>query len=165
MKQESSPAVARILVVDDDEDVREVVCALLSGDGHDTEAASNGAEALRLLDRRWYDLIVSDLKMPELNGPGLYRKVLHRWPNHHPQVLFVTGFADTAAYAHFLNGVHVPVVFKPFKPEHLVETVRRVLHEHEAADRRPPCPGPQGGLCGAGEEADDGGKRQDAHPS
>lgn len=132
MKQERSRAVARILVVDDDEDVREVVCSILSGDGHDAEAATNGVEALRLLDRRWYDLIVSDLKMPELDGPGLYRHILHRWPNQHPPVLFVSGFADTAAYAHLLNGVHVPVVFKPFKPEHLLETVRRVLEEHEA---------------------------------
>jgi len=98
-------------------------------------------EALGLLNRRWYDLIVSDLKMPALNGPGLYREVLRRWPNHHPQVLFVSGFADTAAYAHFLNGVHVPVMCKPFKPEHLVETIRRMLDEHEAANRG----------CGRGE--------------
>ena len=104
-------------------------------DGHDAEAAANGVEALGLLNRHWYDLIVSDLKMPALNGPGLYREVLRRWPNHHPQVLFVSGFADTAAYAHFLNGVHVPVMCKPFKPEHLVETIRRMLDEHEGANR------------------------------
>ncbi len=125
-------APARILVVDDREDVRELLVVVLSGADRVVDAAGNGTEALRWLERDRYDLVVSDLKMPELDGPGLYRTVLRRWPNDHPPFLFVSGFADTPEYAGFLNRVHVPVLFKPFDADHLRATVRRVLEEHEA---------------------------------
>ena len=125
-------APARILLVDDHEEVRELLIVVLRAEGCVVDAAGNGSEALRCLERGRYDLVVSDLKMPELDGPGLYRAVLRRWPNDHPPFLFVSGFADTPHYAGFLNGVHVPVLFKPFDADHLRATVRRVLEEHEA---------------------------------
>ncbi len=63
-------APARILVVDDREDVRELLVVVLSGADRVVDAAGNGTEALRWLERDRYDLVVSDLKMPELDGPG-----------------------------------------------------------------------------------------------
>jgi len=129
-------APARILVVDNHEDVRELLVVVLSVEDRVVDAAGNGTAALRWLERGRYDLVVSDLKMPELDGPRLYRAVLRRWPNDHPSFLFVSGFADTPHYAGFLNRVHVPVLFKPFDADHLRATVRRVLEEHEAHPRR-----------------------------
>ncbi len=125
-------APARILVVDDQKDVRELLVVVLSVVNRVVDAAENGTEALRWLERGRYDLVVSDLKMPELDGPGLYRAVLRRWPNDHPPFLFASGFADTPDYAGFLNRAHVPLLFKPFDADHLNESVRRVLEEHEA---------------------------------
>lgn len=122
-----SVSTARILVVDDDEDVRDLVAIILRGAGYDVEAAGNGAEALRRLEQQGYDLVVSDLQMPELDGPNLYLEVTRRWPSGHPQVLFVSGFADTSAYEGFLNVATVPVLFKPFTVDDLRETVSRVL--------------------------------------
>jgi len=124
-------ARARILVVDDHPDVRELLVAVLRTEGCVVDAAGNGSEAVWWLERGRYDLIVSDLKMPELDGPGLYRAVLRRWPNDHPPFLFVSGFADTPQFARFLNGTHVPVLFKPFDADHVRATVRRVLEEHD----------------------------------
>ncbi len=123
------PAVstARILVVDDDEDVRELLAMILSGTGYDVEAAGNGVEALRRLEQQGYDLVVSDLKMPELDGPSLYLDVTRRWPSGHPRVLFVSGFANTSEYMGFLNVAHVPFLSKPFTVDDLRETIRRVL--------------------------------------
>ena len=123
------PAVstARILVVDDDEDVRELLAMILSGTGYDVEAVGNGVEALRRLEQQWYNLVVSDLQMPELDGPSLYIEVTRRWPSGRPHVLFVSGFVDTAEYLGFLNVANVPVLVKPFTVDDLRETVRRVL--------------------------------------
>jgi two-component system NtrC family sensor kinase len=125
-------APARILVVDDHEDVRKLLVVVLSVEDRVVDAAENGTEALRRLERGRYDLVVSDLKMPELDGPGLYRAVVRRWPNDHPPFLFVSGFADAPEYAGFLNRAHVPLLFKPFDADHLSASVRRMLEEHEA---------------------------------
>jgi len=123
----ASTATGRILVVDDDQGARELIVSSLRADGHDVDSSSNGFEALRLLGRQWYDLIVSDLKMPELDGPSLYSEVTRRWPIGTPHVLFVSGFGSTAEYDGFLKVIRARVLAKPFKIEALRRAIRRLL--------------------------------------
>lgn len=127
-------STARILVVDDDEDLGDVMAMILRGAGYNVEAVGNGVEALGRLEQQGYDLVVSDLQMPALDGPSLYREVTRRWPSSHPRVLFVSGFVDTAEYVSFLNVVNVSVLVKPFSVDDLRGMVRRVL---EGADAHP----------------------------
>lgn len=117
----------RILVVDGDQGSRDLIVSSLRADGHDVDSSSNGPEALRLLGRQWYDLIVSDLKMPELDGPDLYSEVIRRWPAGHPHVLFISGYARTSEYDGFLKVIKAPVLAKPLKATHLRRAVRRML--------------------------------------
>ena len=105
----------RILVVDDDEGARGLIVSSLRADGHDVDSSGNRREALRLVARQWYDLIVSDLKMPDLDGPNLYSEVTRRWPTGPPHVLFVSGFGTTSEYAGFLKVIKAPVLAKPVK--------------------------------------------------
>ena len=119
-------ATARILVVDD-EDLSGLVALALSGAGYDVDAVGTGFEALRLLERNWYDLVVSDLDMPELDGPGLYLEMTRRWPTQAQRMLFVSGFADTSEYVGFLNVTNKPVLVKPFDLNDLRQTVGRLL--------------------------------------
>jgi CheY-like chemotaxis protein len=65
--------VARILVVDDDPHVRAIAADTLTLSGHEVDAAPDGVDALYLLKQHAYDIIMSDLRMPILDGPGLYR--------------------------------------------------------------------------------------------
>ncbi|HEY7868521.1 MAG TPA: response regulator, partial [Methylomirabilota bacterium] len=75
--------------MDDQTPVRELVAAVLAADGYAVETARDGADALRLLDATTaYDLIVSDLKMPGLDGPSLYLELTRRWPDTRPHLLF-----------------------------------------------------------------------------
>jgi DNA-binding response OmpR family regulator len=122
-----SMASGRILVVDDDQGARDFIVSSLRADGHDVDASSNGFEALRLLGRQWYDLIVSDLRMPELDGPSLYTEVTRRWPSSPPPVLFVSGLGNTSAYDGFLKVIHAPLLTKPFKIGALRRVIRRML--------------------------------------
>ncbi|HSE04931.1 MAG TPA: response regulator [Methylomirabilota bacterium] len=122
----ASTATGRILVVDDDPGARDLIVSSLRADGHDVDSSSNGLEALRLLGRQWYDLIVSDLMMPELDGPSLYSAVSHRWPTP-PHFLFVSGLANTSAFEGFLKVIHAPVLPKPFKIGALRRTIKRLL--------------------------------------
>jgi len=92
----------RVLVVDDQTAVRELVAAVLAADGHSVETARDGADALRLLDSaKPYDLIVSDLKMPSLDGPSLYLELTRRFPDTRPHLLFISGFVDSPEYSGF----------------------------------------------------------------
>jgi DNA-binding response OmpR family regulator len=122
-------STGRILVVDDQAAIRELVAATLTADGHHVTTAPDGAAALRLLEGPPpYDLIVSDLKMPKLDGPSLYLEVSRRWPDCRPHVLFMSGFVDSPQYAGFLEATKVPVLLKPFDLDQLTRLVHEILH-------------------------------------
>jgi DNA-binding response OmpR family regulator len=117
----------RILVVEEDEGARELIVSSLRADGHDVDASSTDREARRLLGLQWYDLVVSDLAMPGLDGPSLYTTVSERWPAGGPHVLFVSGPSSTAPFEGFLKAIRAPVLTKPFKPGTLRRTIKRLL--------------------------------------
>lgn len=115
-----------ILVVDNDDDVRELIALALDGQGHDVNSVGSGQAALERLAQHAYDLVVCDLDMPDLDGPAVYRTIAQQSPPR-PAVLFVTGYADAGPYAEFLRATQAPVVGKPFEINVLRQTVRRKL--------------------------------------
>ena len=120
----------RILVVHDDEALREVLTVALTRDGHTVDAACDGTEALALLDRQPYDLVLSDLRMPRTDGPSLYEtlRTRHHFPVRFatklPRVIFMTG--NAAEHADFLRGTTDPILEKPF-PLRVVRQMVSVL--------------------------------------
>ncbi len=119
--------MALILVVDDDANVRALVADTLAQDGHEVDMAQDGVDALYLLKRRSYDVIVSDLRMPMLDGPGLYRALQQRYAAALPRVIFVTGYADAEPYTAFLAQTGDPVLMKPFTSDELRLMIQWVL--------------------------------------
>ena len=77
----------RILVVEDEADTREVLTVLLGHEGYLVDTAENGREALALLAVRSYDVILSNLHMPEMSGEDLYRRIDKGWPHLAPRVV------------------------------------------------------------------------------
>jgi len=124
----SSPAVpARVVVVDDDDDVREVIDMVLAGAGHSVRATASGFEALHWLEEQPWDLLLIDVRMPEIDGPTLYREVLARWPRAAARVLFVSGPDEMTHYDNTVKTLNVPILFKPFTLDELRATVALVL--------------------------------------
>ena len=124
----SSPAAsARVVIVDDDDSVREVTEMALAGAGHSVRATASGLEALRWLEDRSWDLLILDLRMPEIDGLTLYREVLTRWPTAAGHVLFVSGVTEMPHDDHTVNAPNVPVLLKPFALDDLRAAVARVL--------------------------------------
>lgn len=117
----------RILVVEDDEMVRDAVAMMLRADDHEVVTASSAAEALDLLERGSYDVIVSDLRLPNMDGRTFYRELKQRWPAALPRLIFMTGHASDPDSARFLRETGVPVLAKPFTPESLRRAVRRAF--------------------------------------
>jgi CheY-like chemotaxis protein len=114
-------------VVDDVPEIRDLMATILSERGYEVKVASDGIEALRSLDERSYDLIVSDMRMPGLDGPGLYHELQQCDPARRPRLLFVSGTSSAQAYAEFLATTQVPVVEKPFNLDDLCGVVERML--------------------------------------
>jgi CheY-like chemotaxis protein len=122
-----SPAHARILLVDDDPMITELVVDMLSLEGYDVDTANNGIEALQKLERQRYDLIITDLHMPKLDGSGFYRELAQRKLHSLKRIIFLTGTAGSSEEHRFVRESGVPVLFKPFNVSELIELVRRLL--------------------------------------
>ncbi len=118
----------RILVVDDDDNLRDLLAIVLSQADRVVDTARDGIEALGLLQQNRYDVILSDLRMPGLSGPALY-EALRATPQTPPRVIFMTGNAATGEYATFLRGTTEPMLEKPFNLEVVRHMVRVLLNE------------------------------------
>ncbi|OGB99930.1 MAG: hypothetical protein A3G35_06725 [candidate division NC10 bacterium RIFCSPLOWO2_12_FULL_66_18] len=116
-----------ILVVDDEPEVAALLAAILSAAGHHADTASNGVIALEQLGRRNYDLVLSSLRMPQLDGPGFYRELAHRYPHLRRRFVCVTGDALSAEGREFLAQAGVPRLGKPFSREEVLLVVARAL--------------------------------------
>jgi CheY-like chemotaxis protein len=118
--------MARVLIVDDDPNVRELIELALGGQGDDVDSVESGRAALERLAQHAYDLVVCDLHMPNRDGPAVYRAIARR-PPPRPAFLFITGYADAGPYEEFIRAAQVPVLVKPFAITVLRGTVRRLL--------------------------------------
>ena len=119
-------SVERIFVVDDEEAIREIVSSMLTSAGYACTQAGSGIEALQILNSGGqFDLLLSDLMMPELDGLGLLERVKERFPDM--PVIMVTAVHDiSVALGAIRNGAY-DYLLKPFEREQLLATVRRAL--------------------------------------
>jgi len=117
----------RILVIDDDELVSQWLADVLTTEGHEVDIADNGRAALDLLEARGYDVILSDLRMPDLDGVALYQEVTRRWPDLSRRVIILTGNAEVPEYQRFLAGLGGRSVAKPIDLADLSRLIQQTL--------------------------------------
>ncbi|HAM58092.1 MAG: hypothetical protein A2X51_09040 [Candidatus Rokubacteria bacterium GWC2_70_24] len=117
--------VLSVLVVDDEKEIAALLADLLALDGHRVTTASNGLAALDQIEHQAYDLILSDLRMPTLDGPGLYREIERRHPRLLSRLVFVTGNALSGESAEFFERTGARYLRKPF----VMAEIRRVIQE------------------------------------
>jgi len=119
--------MARILLAEDDDAVRDLIARALSEDGHELTAATDGAAALAALDRpdHHFDLLLSDVKMPVMDGIALALAA----GRDHPDltIMLMTGYADQRERAHGLDALVHDVISKPFSVEQIKGAVREAL--------------------------------------
>lgn len=113
-----------ILVVDDEPEIAQMLADIVAADGHRVTVAGDGRAALHHILEQSFDLILTDLVMPELDGPGLYRLIRTKRPRLAKRVIFVTGDTLSPVMERFLSRIRRPVLEKPFTPDE----VRRVIH-------------------------------------
>ena len=130
---DTPPAVTRIaqtiLIVDDEPGIANALAHLLRRDGHTVDTAANGQIALTKLHTQAYDLILCDLRMPELDGPGLYQALQQQHPHLLRRVIFLTGDTLSEEARTFLEQTEVSRLSKPFRAAEVRQLIQHVLQK------------------------------------
>jgi DNA-binding NtrC family response regulator len=117
-----------ILVVEDDKDMREFIQEILEEHDYTVTTAPNGQEALELLNKTSFPLVISDLKMPVMDGITLLEKISAR-ETFKPFVILITAFGDIDEALNLINKGAYDYIVKPFKMEQLLISVRKAARE------------------------------------
>ncbi len=121
----------RLLVVDDEPDLREVICDELRLAGATAIEAENGTQAFQLVQEQHFDTVISDIRMPGEDGISLAKKIKAR-AGPPPAVFLITGFSEITAAEVYGIGVE-GFILKPFNMASVIHDIERIL---TAADRR-----------------------------
>ena len=145
----TTPAVdAHLLVVDDDEANRDILSRTLSRQGYHIETAESGAEALRALRRKSYDLVLLDIVMPGMDGLAVLEEIRKDPAMHEVPVVMISAFDEMANVVSCIQAGAIDYLFKPFNPvlmrarlaatlerKRLLDAERRRTHELEKLSR------------------------------
>lgn len=126
-----------VLVVDDERDVLKIIRDVLEAAGHTVTSTESGHDALDLLQEQSFDVIVSDMRMADLDGLAFYGAVRELAPAMADRIVFVTGDTMTSNLREFATHCGQPVLEKPFMPKELRRMVAEVAQRQGAADPRP----------------------------
>jgi len=125
-EQTAVPAAGRsILVVEDEPEIARMLVEVLAPLGHRVEVAETGRQALERLNATRFDVVLTDLRMPDLDGSHLFRELETRDPAQAARLIFLTGDSLNASAESLAAETRRPVIQKPFTPEQ----VRRVVAE------------------------------------
>jgi len=116
----------RLLIVDDEPGIVDVLKCALDDRGYQTETACNGAEALKQIASQKFDLIISDLCMPEMSGEKLFAAISEQHPHMRQRIIFVTGDTVSPASRQFLDGSGARWLSKPFS----IGEIERLVADH-----------------------------------
>lgn len=116
---------SRILLVDDEVELAQTLGDLLQPEGHQITLAANGQVALDKLRAQSFDFIISDLRMPVMDGPTLYTELVRSLPHYLLRIIYVTGDTMSPHVQTFLEKTPVPLVEKPYR----LQDVKKALFD------------------------------------
>ena len=120
---------ARILVVDDKPPVQDFLNEILSEEGHEVEIVDNGDDALDRLGSENYDVILLDVKLPDMSGIEIYKYIQKSVKSLARRVIFVTGDVISKDTIVFIKSAEVPYITKPFDAEQLKKGINHILSQ------------------------------------
>jgi diguanylate cyclase (GGDEF)-like protein len=124
-------AKKKILIVDDEPDVRDVIRIVLESENYETQEASNGAEGLEKISKRPPDLIILDFMMPKMNGPDVCQALKKDLLLRHIPIIMLTGRGELADKVKGINAGADDYILKPFEPTELIARVKMSLRRAE----------------------------------
>src|ERR1700733_15319027 len=137
-----SKRLGRVLVVDDETAIVDAICEFLDLQNITTDKANDGEEALKLLSGNRYDAIISDIRMPGVDGPALYERAVAMDPSYSSRFLFMSGDLVRDSTQGFVSSLNCPCLAKPFALQVLYQN----LEPHLNNGNDGPPPNQSGGL-------------------
>lgn len=122
-----------VLVVDDDFHIRETLQKLLEALGLTSNAAANGLDALKMLEEKEYTFLLTDMRMPEMDGMDLINRVYHKYPNM--SIIAMTGYSEGYKYIDVINAGAVDFIKKPFEVDELEAKLKRIITERNLREK------------------------------
>lgn len=116
-----------ILLIDDEPGMQQALQRLLRRSGHVIVTAANGYEGLAALEKQTFDIILCDMRMPVLDGPGFYRELERRSPHLLSRIVFLTGDVLSQGSETFFTRVGCPHLSKPFKISEVRQVIQQIL--------------------------------------
>lgn len=125
---DSKPEPNRILIVDDEDPSRDLCRQFLETDGHEVETCDGSEKALTVLTSKRFDLVLTDLSMPRMDGVQLIKQIKYHYPA--TDVIIMTAFGSVASAVESMKAGAYDYITKPFPRDLLRATVRRCLESH-----------------------------------
>lgn len=119
--------IRKILIVDDEENARFGLSKLLSQEGYEVESVANGYEALEFLRHHKVNLVISDIKMPEMNGLAFLRELNRYYPS--TSVIMITAFGGVESYLEAMNLGAFEYIHKPVKLDELKSVMNKIFRQ------------------------------------
>jgi len=130
MKDSTEPKKnGTILVIDDDRAILDTFRTLLEREGHEVDVAENGAEAIDKSQKKYYDLAVIDVKLPDMEGTQLLSNLRSNFPR--TKKIVITGYPALENAAMAVNLRADAYIVKPVKPQEFLKIVKEKLQEHD----------------------------------
>jgi DNA-binding NtrC family response regulator len=126
---ESIVQTASILVVDDEENAREGLSKILSKEGYRVETAANGKEAIDSLKRQRYDLVITDMRMPLMDGFEVLREI--KKMDENIGVIMITAYGEVESYLEAMNMGAFEYINKPVRVNELKRVITKVLEARQ----------------------------------
>ncbi|MCA9436192.1 MAG: sigma-54-dependent Fis family transcriptional regulator, partial [Candidatus Omnitrophica bacterium] len=115
----------KVLIVDDEENLCRILSLVLKDEGFEIEVANDGQSAVGLIDKNAYDCILTDVRMPELDGLALLREAKKRDPDQ--AVIVMTAYGNVQLAQEVMRAGAFDYVIKPFDNDELVRTIARAV--------------------------------------
>ena len=119
----------RILIVDDDESIRKVLAAVLEENGYMIDAAEDGKEAIEKTDKNFYNLVLVDIRLPDIEGSKLIAMMKETTPRM--RKIIITGFPSLQNAVEALNKGADAYIIKPFDMDKVLQTIKDQLKKYE----------------------------------
>lgn len=115
----------KVLVIDDEAIVRVSCERVLTPEGYDVNVVSKGTDALALLSSEHFDLVLTDLKMPDMDGLEVLKEIKAKWPDI--SVIIITGYGTISTAVQAIKLGAFEYLEKPFTPEDILKVVERAF--------------------------------------
>ncbi|MBU4010504.1 MAG: response regulator, partial [Proteobacteria bacterium] len=130
--EKSSSSAGRVMVVDDEVGIMSSICELLSDEGYETTGFCAGSEAIELLKKQEFDLLITDLMMPGMDGIDVLRKGIEIDPNL--VCIIMTGYGTVQTAVEAMKTGAFDYILKPFKPSGLLPILTRAMQVRSLQD-------------------------------